>query len=327
MSTEIPSTATPRESSRALLGLLLALIVSFFVYPVLGQDILTRAVLDAYLMVVLVAMLFAVGRYRKLAFVALAIAILDYTADIAGYFYDVPALGGTRIALDLLFLSLALGVLLAGVLRSERVSAGKIYSAIAVYLLIGFNWAFVFDLLEFAQPGSFHLPSLNPTAGYEPYLRRYDPTNSIYFSFVTLTTLGFGEITPSTVLARTLVWLEAVTGQMYLAVLVARLVSLQIIHSGAAPDAEATSGPAPPTADPPEAAAPAATAPALAAVQAEWRELLAAQQRQIALLEEQVTLLRSAPPAAGPPRDGASSADAVGLAAADGEARVGPREG
>src|SRR5215216_3626276 len=113
------------------------------------------------------------------------------------------------------------------------------------------NWAFLFDLLEFAQPGSFHLPELNATAGYEPYLRRYDPTNSIYFSFVTLTTLGFGEITPATVLARTLVWLEAVTGQLYLAVLVARLVSLQIIHSSAAAEDEAR-GPAPPAADAPE---------------------------------------------------------------------------
>ena len=232
MSSQTLSTETPRESSRALLGLLLALLVSFFVYPVLGQDVVTRVVLDGYVMTVLVAMLFAVGRYRKLAVATLVVGVVNYASDVAGYFYDVPVLGGARIVLDLLFLGIALGVMLASVLRSERVTAGKIYSAIAVYLLIGLTWAFLFDLLEFVQPGSFHLPGLNPTAGDEPYLRRYDPTNSIYFSFVTLTTLGFGDVTPATILARTLVWLEAVTGQMYLAVLVARLVSLQIIHSG-----------------------------------------------------------------------------------------------
>jgi hypothetical protein len=327
MSSETLSTTAPRESSRALFGLLLALLVSLFVYPLLGQDVVTRVVLDGYLLAVLVAMLFAVGRYRKLAFAALVIGVLNYATDVVGYRYDVPALGGTRIVLDLLFLSLALGVLLASVLRNERVTAGKIYSAIAVYLLIGFVWAFLFDLLEFVQPGSFNMPDLNPTAGYEPYLRRYDPTNSIYFSFATLTTLGFGDITPTTVLARTLVWLEAVTGQMYLAVLVARLVSLQIIHSGAPADAEAASGPASPVADPPDAAAPAATAPDLAAVQAEWRGLLAAQQRQIALLEEQVTLLRGALLTAGPARDGAPREDAVGSGGAAGGAPVGPREG
>jgi Ion channel len=325
MSSEILSIETPRESSRVLLGLLLALIVSFFIYPVLGQDVVTRVVLDGYVMTVLVAMLFAFGRYRRLALAALVIGVVDYAADIAGFFYDVPALGGARIVLDLLFLGIALGVLLASVLRNERVTAGKIYGAIAVYLLIGFTWAFLFDLLDFAQPGSFHLPDLNPTPGYEPYLRRYDPTNSIYFSFVTLTTLGYGDVTPSTVLARTLVWLEAVTGQMYLAVLVARLVSLQIIHSVAPADAEAAGDPAP--ADPPEAVGPGAPAPDRAAVQAEWRELLAAQQRQIALLAEQVALLRGALPDAGPARDGAPREDAVGSGGADGGARVGPRDG
>ena len=150
-------------------------------------------------------------------------------------------------------------------------------------------------------------------------------SNSIYFSFVTLTTLGFGDVTPATILARTLVWLEAVTGQMYLAVLVARLVSLQIIHSGAPADPASAGDPAP--ADPPEAAGPGAPTPDLAAVQAEWRELLAAERRQIALLEEQVTLLRGAAPNPGPARDMAPREDAVGSGGADGGARVGPRDG
>src|SRR5205823_5429162 len=120
MSSEPLSPESPRESSRALLGLLLALLVSFFIYPVLGQDIVMRVVLDGYVLTVLVAMLFAIGRYRKLAFAALIIGVLNYAADMASYFYDVPALGGTRIVLDLLFLSIALGVLLASVLRNER---------------------------------------------------------------------------------------------------------------------------------------------------------------------------------------------------------------
>src|SRR5438093_11626567 len=111
MSSQTVSTETPRESSRALLGLLLALLVSFFGYPLLGQDVVTRVVLDGYILTVLVGMLFAVGRYRKLAFAALVIGVVNYATDIAGYFYDVPALGATRIVLDLLFLGIALAVL------------------------------------------------------------------------------------------------------------------------------------------------------------------------------------------------------------------------
>jgi voltage-gated potassium channel len=320
MSSETRTTAEPRESSRVLLGLLIALIGTFFAYPLLGQGVISRVALDVWIMAILVAMLFATGRYRKLAVAGLVAGVVDLALDVAGYLYDAPVLGGARIVLDLLFLGLALGGLLASVLRNERVTAGKIYSAIAVYLMLGFTWAFLFDLLEFTQPGSFHLPDLNRTAGYEPYLRRYDPENSIYFSFVTLTTLGFGDVTPDTILARTLVWLEAVTGQMYLAILVARLVSLQIIHAGAAADA------APGAAFAGQAAAPGPPGADGAAVQAEWRGLLAAQERQIARLEEQVALLRGGPAAAAEPRPPAPLEGKPDVAGADGGARVGPRE-
>jgi voltage-gated potassium channel len=98
-------------------------------------------------------------------------------------------------------------------------------------LLIGFAWAFGYGIIELINPGSF--------SG----LAEIDTDNHVgrimqlrYFSFATLTTLGFGDILPRSPSARTLATLEAVTGQIYLAVLIARLVGLHIVHAGSRDD-------------------------------------------------------------------------------------------
>ena len=255
--------------------------MSFFIYPVLGQDVVTRVVLDGYVMTVLVAMLFAVGRYRHLAVATLVVGVVNYASDVAGYFYDVPALGGARIVLDLLFLGIALGVMLASVLRNERVTAGKIYGAIAVYLLIGLTWAFLFDLLEFVQPGSFHLPGLNPTSrlrAYPPPLRpdQFDLLQLRHTDHARLWRRHAGDDPgPHAGLAGGRDRPDVPGGA-------GRPAGQPADHPFRRPGRRRGRGRPGAAADPPEAAGPRAPAPDLAAVQAEWRELLAAQQRQIA---------------------------------------------
>ncbi len=104
--------------------------------------------------------------------------------------------------------------------------------AICVYMLGALAWAFLFSLLEVLQPGSFNLPELSA--------ERLGPATAdvrrlsifMYYSLVTLTTLGYGDITPVTPLARNLAAFETVMGQLYIAILVARLVGLHIAHSG-----------------------------------------------------------------------------------------------
>ena len=95
-----------------------------------------------------------------------------------------------------------------------------IYAAIAVYLFIAFMWAFLFLLVEKLQPGSITL------GGTEESTFHF-----FYYSFVTITTLGYGDITPTSEIARSLALLEAVIGQIYLVVLVARLVGIHIAQS------------------------------------------------------------------------------------------------
>jgi hypothetical protein len=104
--------------------------------------------------------------------------------------------------------------LLAAVLAAGRVDAERICAALCVYLLAGIAFGGFFAALEAAAPGSL--------AGPAPMAH----DDALYFSFVTLATLGYGDITPATPAARALAVLEAVFGQLYLAVLIARLVSL-----------------------------------------------------------------------------------------------------
>ena len=105
------------------------------------------------------------------------------------------------------------------------VTADKIYGALCVYLLIGLTWGFMFLTLEGFQPGSFQFGQAR-SSGIEK-----DPATLVYFSFVTLSTVGYGDITPLSPPARSFAFMEAIIGQIYLAVLVARLVGLHIAYS------------------------------------------------------------------------------------------------
>ena len=109
------------------------------------------------------------------------------------------------------------GVLLLKVVTAERVSHDEISGAIAVYLLLGIAWAVIYVVIESLSPGAFHLGSAAQGTIWEQML---------YFSLITLTTLGYGDIAPLTPAGRIWAALEAVTGTLYLAVLISRLVGL-----------------------------------------------------------------------------------------------------
>jgi hypothetical protein len=105
--------------------------------------------------------------------------------------------------------------------REKEVTEDLITGAVCAYLLIGMLWTFVYYFLVLAKEGSFGLARTF----------RHDVGSFFYYSFVTLTTLGYGDIVPLTSPARSLAVLEAVTGQLYLAITIARLVGVQISRS------------------------------------------------------------------------------------------------
>ncbi len=118
------------------------------------------------------------------------------------------------------FLLVSISYTLRQVAFGTEINTNRLVGAICVYLLLGVIWALAYSLLEFAAPSSFTGIGMGDAAGWD--------SSWIYFSFVTLTTLGYGDITPVSETARSLVYLQAIAGQFYIAVLVAGLVSAYI---------------------------------------------------------------------------------------------------
>jgi hypothetical protein len=119
----------------------------------------------------------------------------------------------------------ALVFLLAAVVGAQVFNPGpttshRIRGAVAVYMLMGMLFGYIYQVFMFADPGAFRFPDGVDTANLEQ-LRGH----ATFFSFVTLTTVGYGDITPVAPFVRSLATIEAVTGQLYLAITIARLVS------------------------------------------------------------------------------------------------------
>jgi hypothetical protein len=166
------------------------------------------------------ACVYAVSEKRAQWVTALALAL---PAGVLNTLYTLRP--STRIAVpallsSLLFLAFTLVSLLRAVLRADRVTADTIYGAVSVYLLMAILWGAAFFLLETVQPGSFSM-DVSRHADH-----RMDWFDCVFYSFVTLTTIGYGDIVPMTAQARSLSILEAVSATLYVAVLVARLVGL-----------------------------------------------------------------------------------------------------
>jgi voltage-gated potassium channel len=120
---------------------------------------------------------------------------------------------------------------LSGILRGilvRQASGRVIFGAACGYLLLGIIWSLLYYAIETAAPGSFRGP---PSREEHGVAMPSDRGLLSYYSFITLATVGYGDVTPITPLARTLAWLEAITGQLYLAILVAGLVGFKVAQA------------------------------------------------------------------------------------------------
>jgi len=108
-------------------------------------------------------------------------------------------------------------------LRSGKVTSDTIYGAICAYLLFGYGFTFLYSVIEEVQPGSF--TALSSASAHDLVSRLMEMR---YLSFVTLASVGYGDIVPHTEMARTAALLEAMLGQFYLVALIGRLVGLHI---------------------------------------------------------------------------------------------------
>ncbi len=121
-------------------------------------------------------------------------------------------------------------IVLHHVFTTDRVTVDTIAAALCIYLLLGVLWSLVYSAMELLSPGSFQILSGNSEDESIGFGGK-GTVIALYYSFVTMTTLGYGDIVPKSSPAQMFAATQAIMGQMYLAVLVARLVALHISHS------------------------------------------------------------------------------------------------
>jgi len=208
--------------------LLLALFTFLGIAPFLGAYPIGRVLLEISLSIVLLSSLYAASLTRRTFNIALVLLIPALLISWLHYLNISSQLFVLAHIFMLFFLLYTTGVVLADVLREGEVTVDKIFGAVSGYLLIGLTWAFVFILLEWFMPGSIRTMEAFKGLFTDDMVQRSDIGKFIYFSFVSMTTLGYGDVVPANPPARAFAFLEATMGQMYLAVLVARLVGLHI---------------------------------------------------------------------------------------------------
>jgi hypothetical protein len=152
-----------------------------------------------------------------------AFALLTVAVDLSSWILPVPEF--LVQSANLVALMLLLAIVLVLTLRDGPITWHRIQGAVAAYLLLGVAWAQAYSLVALLRFGAFS-GAVIPEDGLRGFL---------YFSFVTLTTVGYGDVLPVHPAARSLAMLEAVTGPLYLAILVARLVSQAVALGGNPP--------------------------------------------------------------------------------------------
>ncbi len=140
------------------------------------------------------------------------------------FFFNIPKLQLVNMCILLVFSLGSIWIASRHLLLSGAIDLNKIIGAVCIYLLLGLNWSVFYLFINMANPGSFH--GLTSTAIGTQF------SEFMYYSFVTITTVGYGDITPAKPIARTVANLEAIVGQFYVAVLVAWLVGMYLSDKG-----------------------------------------------------------------------------------------------
>jgi hypothetical protein len=210
------------EGLTVLLGALLLMI--FIVNP-LGAAGVFRGygalIHDLWLALTLLSGALAIGWRRKAARVVVLSAILLFALRGLGFVGGAGALGLVVDAMLTLFLlSTLVLIVLWQVFREGPITRQRVQGSIIIYLLLGLIWAEAYTLAAHLDSDAF---AGNLGAGQNALSARLT-----YFSFVTLTTVGYGDILPTNFLTRTLANLEGLIGQLFPAILIARLVSMEI---------------------------------------------------------------------------------------------------
>lgn len=175
---------------------------------------------------------FAVSRKKRVAVVAVFLAVIALATTMASDLMQTLQMYAASDISMIVFFVFTAAVILHNIWTTRGVTLDTIIGAVCVYILIVAIWTFGYTLMELFVPGSFLINASGEAADQALLSHRNYPL-FMYYSFVTLSSVGYGDIIPSSPGARMLAAWQGVAGQFYMAILVARLVALHLAHATA----------------------------------------------------------------------------------------------
>jgi Ion channel len=204
----------------SMVQLLIALALLFFSVPfveeIKGGDLIVSGLLS----LVLISAVLAVANHHRTLIIALLLIIPALVGRWVNHFQPHLIHPAIFLVAGIVLVAFVVVNLLRFVLRASSVDVEVLCASISAYLMLGLIWTMAYWLVEQLTPGAF---AFNTTTGTKETMQGF---NAFYFSFITLSTVGYGDITPVSKVARMLAAMEAMIGLLYVAVLIARLVGL-----------------------------------------------------------------------------------------------------
>jgi hypothetical protein len=222
MDNDSPATFIQFVFRERFLFLLIVLLGMLILNPILDEFVRLSAILKLLLTAVFIFAIHALSDKRHHILLATALALPMLVSVWFEHFVESPVLVLMGNFCGMAFVAFVVINILVFIYQQQEVTRDLIVGAAVVYLLMGLGWTFLYRALDIINPASFSVPS--SAAHRESF-------HFLYYSFVTLTTLGYGDITPVTSVARSLSILEAIIGQLYLVVQVAWLVGVYVSQS------------------------------------------------------------------------------------------------
>jgi Ion channel len=205
---------TAKLQSRPDLLLLLSLLAAILLTPVLNQDNWRRLLLAAVTFIPVVISIVRLSQFKGWLWPSILLALGNVIFVVAGNTFPSRTLTAIRWAFLAAFFALAAAGLFSHLRNSRSIARAQLYTAVNIYLLLGLLWATLYLAIDAFSPGSIRIESHAANR----------QTELLYFSLITLSTIGYGDIVPVSGEARILAALEGVTGVLYIAITVALLV-------------------------------------------------------------------------------------------------------
>ena len=200
--------------------LLLSLFLILIIYPYgIDEGPIGKIVVSVIFSMILITGSYATGHNRRSLVFGVALAIVAIILNWLHFVGPHPIMFRVLSLIYMIFLSYTIAAVLRYLLVKGPVTADKLHGALAGFIMLAFLWAFLYTLLEDIFPHSFNIGTGDIDTANLFY-------SLLYFSFTTITSVGFGDIVPITHQARSLVTIEQLIGVFFVAVLIARLAGL-----------------------------------------------------------------------------------------------------